>query len=78
MGSREDRERLAPGVEIGELRVGAGEMTLEVKLVVAARQEERDLARDQPLCTVADEQAELMALDVFDQELGAGFGEGWR
>src|SRR5205823_12142405 len=47
MRSREDRQRLAVAVEIGELRVGAREMALEIENAVAALQEERDLAGDE-------------------------------
>src|SRR6266851_6585321 len=78
VGPLEDRERLARAVEIGELRVGAGEMAPEVEKAVAVLEEERDLAGDQPLLAMADEHAELVAFDVLNELLGAGFGEGGR
>src|SRR5689334_7122268 len=57
-------------------------MALQVQGFVAALDEERDLAGDHPpvqsLWAVADEQAELVSLDMCDQYVGAGFGEEGR
>ena len=52
MRSREDRQRLAVAVEIGELWVGAREMALEVENAVAALEEERELAGDEPFLAI--------------------------
>jgi hypothetical protein len=53
-------------------------MAQEMEVAVAALGEERDLAGDHPLVAVADKEAELVPLDMLDQEFGAGFAEGGR
>ena len=72
-----DRQHLAASREIGDLRIGAREVTLQVQLLAVALDQERDVARHEPRGTMADEQAEIVPLNVLDQYLRARFGKGW-
>ena len=69
-------QHLAVSREIGDLRVGAGEVAMQVKPLAVALDQERDVARYEPRAAMADEQAEIVPLDVLDQYFGARFGEG--
>src|SRR5438309_1265725 len=73
-----DRQRLTRPVEIGALRVGARDMALHIKLAVAALDQKRDLAGDQPRAPLRHEQPEIVPLDMRDENLLARFGKGRR
>ena len=71
-----NRQHLAASREIGDLRVGAGEVPMQVQLLAVMLRQERDVARHESRVTLADEQAEIVPLDVLDQYLRTRFGEG--
>ena len=53
-------------------------MALKIEPAVALLDQERDLAGDKPVLAVADQQAEIVPLDMREQHLLAGFDEGGR
>ena len=54
------------------------EMAEQVQLLAMALDQERNVARDEPRGAVADEQTEIVLLDMRDQNGRTRFGEGRR
>ena len=53
-------------------------MTLQIQLIAAPLDQKRDMARHEPMLAMADQQTEIVALDMRDQNFGAGFGKNGR
>ena len=53
-------------------------MTEQVQLLAIAVDHERNMARHEPFRATADEQTEIMLLDMRGQHCGTRFGEGGR
>src|SRR5262249_19815983 len=73
-----DCEDLTASSEVPDLRVGARKMALQVEFVAVTLEEKGDVARNEPIRPVADEQTKVMPLNMPDQHLRARFGEGRR
>ena len=78
MRAAENCQHLAAAGEILDLRVGPREMTEQVQLLASAVDHERNMARYEPFRTTADEQTEIMLLDMRGQHGGTCFGESGR
>src|SRR5690349_25080383 len=78
MRPMENRQDFAAASEIGDLRVGTGEVRLQMQPIAFVIDQERHMARHEPRGTMTDEQAKIIPLDVLQQYVRARVGEGGR
>ena len=76
MRAAENGQHLAAHAKVFDLRVRPRQMAQQVQLLIAALDQERNMARHEPGSTMADEQAEIVPLDMCDQYLRTRFRKG--
>ncbi len=75
MRPAEDCEHLRARGEIGDLWVGARQVADQMQLLPVPFDQERNVARHEAGGAVADEETEIMAFNMRDQDLGTRLGE---